>query len=86
MAETFEVIEGWRGMMVKLGLGSPGARGITAAAVSAVVAYAVGFPSASFRKDKSLKYWSLVKPGPDSTHAHFLVVPLVVGTAAYLFT
>lgn len=86
MAQVYEVIEGPRGMMVKLGLGSPGARAITSAALAATVAYAVGFPASSFNKDKSLKYWSLVKPGPDSTHAHFLVVPLVVGTAVFLFT
>lgn len=74
------------GVMVKLGLAKPAARGVTAAAVAAMAAYALKFPRQSFRRDGTMKPFRPLSPAPDATTSHFLLVPVVAGTAAYLFT
>lgn len=86
MSEIFETIEGPMGVMVKLGLAKPAARGVTAAAVAAMAAYALKFPRQSFRRDGTMKPFRPLSPAPDATTSHFLLVPVVAGTAAYLFT
>ena len=86
MSEVFETIEGPMGVMVKLGLGKPSARGCTAAAVAAMVAYALKFPQTSFRRDGTMKPFKPLSQAPDATTAHFLLIPVVAGTACYLFT
>ena len=86
MSEIFETIEGPMGVMVKLGLAKPAARGVTAAAIAAMAAYALKFPRESFRRDGTMKPFRPLSPAPDATTSHFLLVPVAVGTAAYLFT
>ena len=82
-----EVIEGWRGVMVAAGLGAPMSRALTAAMLTGVVSYSMKLPRRAFRSDGSLR--PSVHTGsyaPDDTDMHFLLTPLAVGTAVYLFT
>lgn len=74
------------GVMVALGLGQPSARGITAASVAALAAYAFKFPRASFRQDGTMKPFKPLSPAPDATTTHFLLVPVIAGTTVFLFT
>ena len=86
MPEIFEVIEGWQGVMVKAGLGTPKSRALAAAAVGALVAYGLKMPSSSFRRDGSARPWKAVSFDPEATHKHFLMVPVTAAVVAYLFT
>ena len=85
MAEV-HTVESWQCVAVALGLGRPWARGVTAASVAALVAYAAKFPRASFRRDGSLKPWSLISHDPEAVGAHFLLIPVAVGVGVTLFT
>ncbi len=86
MSEVFETIEGPRGVMVAMGLATPSSRGLTAAAIAAMTAYALKFPNASFRRDGTMKPFKPLSPTPDATTTHFLLVPVIAGTVVYLFT
>lgn len=86
MSEVFETIDGPMGVMVKLGLGNPSARGCTAAAAAAVLAYAFKYPRASFRRDGTMKPFKAFSFDPEATNKHFLLIPLAAGTFCFLFT
>ena len=86
MSEVFNTVEGPMGVAVMLGLKDPASRGVTAAAVAAMAAYAFKFPSTSFRRDGSMKPFKPLSPAPDATTSHFLLVPLIAGAGAFLFT
>lgn len=83
---TFETVDDIRGLLVKVGLGSPAARAFVLATATAAVAYVAKFPGAAFREDGSMKPLKYLSPEPDATHTHFLLVPVAVAGAAYLFT
>ena len=68
-----EVIEGWRGVMVTFGLGRPIQRAVTATVATGLAMYAAGKPASSFDRE-------------GRPHPNFLLIPLAVGTAAWLFT
>jgi len=86
MAEVFEVND-WRGIMVKVGLGSPTSRALVAATVVGGLAFLCKFPSCSFREeDGSMKPCKALSPEVDATYQHFLLVPLTAATVVYLFT
>lgn len=82
---TVETIEGWRGVMVKIGLGSPVARGIAAASVAALLSYGFKLPRAAFRRDGTLRP-AKGSGHPDATGTHFLLVPVTAGLVVFLFT
>ena len=87
MVQTQEVIEGWRGVCVALGLGNPGSRALCAALLTGVVSYALKMPSDAFRPDGSLRPAKQAgSRAADATGKHFLLTPVAVGTAVYLFT
>ena len=86
MSEVFETIEGPMGVAVKLGLAKPAARGMCAAAVAAMAAYALKFPRQSFRRDGTMKPFKPLSAEPDATTTHFLLIPVAAGTFCYLFT
>ena len=83
---VFVEVSGIRGVMVKLGLGSPLARGFVAGAVVAGATYLAKFPSAAFRDDGSMRPLKLLSPDPEATTTHFLLVPAVGAAAVFLFT
>jgi hypothetical protein len=84
--QTQEVIEGWRGVMVSVGLKTPMSRALTAGIASGAVAYAMKWPANTFRSDGSMRPHSSLSPAPDATAQHFILTPLVVASAVYLFT
>ena len=80
------MVDDLRGKLVITGLGHPFARTFVAATVVGVAAYATGFPRASFTDDGGLKPFKPLSRDPEATYAHFLVLPIAIGTAAFLFT
>ena len=85
MSTIYEVND-WKGMMVKMGLGTPGPRALVAATVVGGVALLAKWPSGSFREDGSMKAFKPLSPEVDATNKHFLLVPLGAAAFAYLFT
>ena len=80
-------INGYRGLMVYLGLASPLSRAFVTGAGVAAIQYVTKAPTAAFDEDGAIRPWSLMNPqNPESTDQHFLIVPLGVATAVYLFT
>ena len=86
MSQVIHTADDLCGILVKVGLGQPSARAFCAGTLAAGVAYLAGFPKASFREDGSMKPLKYLSPEPDAVTTHFLLVPLSVGVAAYLFT
>ena len=77
------VIEGWRGVLVSVGLRTPAQRAVTAALAAGAVSYALKMPGRSFREDGS------VRPtggSADATAWHFFLCPALVGASVFLFT
>ena len=86
MADVWEVND-WKGVLVKVGLGTPAPRALVAATVVGGLAFLLKYPACSFREeDGSMKPAKILSPEPDATHKHFLLVPLTAATVAYLFT
>ena len=71
--QSQEVIEGWRGVCVAVGLGNPLPRGFCAAAITGILAYTLKRPRSAFKADGSAR-------------ADFFWTPLAVGTAVALLT
>jgi len=63
-----------------MGLGSPMSRFVCAALASGLVTYTLKVPMDAFREDGTLR------PAGQGSAPHFLLIPLTVGTAVYLFT
>lgn len=73
--------------MCALGLGKPYSRAFVAGTAATLHLYAAGFPKQAFREDGSMRPFAPLTPGPDGvTTKHFLVLPLSVALAVYLFT
>ncbi|AUL80787.1 hypothetical protein [Pleurochrysis sp. endemic virus 1b] len=83
---TLPFVTDTRGAMVALGLGNPVTRAFVAGSIAAGVAYSSSFPQAAFREDGTIKPFKWVSPEPDATLTHFLLFPLVVAGATFLFT
>ena len=85
MSTIYEVND-WRGIMVKMGLGTPTPRALVAATVVGGVALLAKWPRGCFREDGSMKAFKPISPEVDATNQHFLLVPLGAATLVYLFT
>ena len=83
--QTQEVIEGWRGVCVSCGLGTPTSRALTAALATGAVMYTLKMPRKAFRPDGTPRS-STLSGAPDATATHFLLTPVAVGAAVFLFT
>lgn len=81
-----EAIQGIPGMLVKFGLATPMSRAFVAASLSGVAAYALGMPSGAFDEEGEMRPFQGISRSPHATYSHFLLVPVVAGTAVYLFT
>ena len=80
-------INGYRGLMVYLGLASPLSRAFVAGAGVSAIQYLTKTPNAAFDEGGALRQWSLFSPqNPEATDQHFLILPLGVAAAVYLFT
>ena len=84
--QTQEVIEGWRGVAVSMGLSSPMSRAITATVMSGAVFYALGYPAHAFTPQGSMRPHASLSADPNATRRHFILTPLMVGGAVALFT
>lgn len=89
MAKHQSVIEGWRGVCVAMGLGTPLPRGLCAGLLAGTVMYSLKYPRAAFRADGSLK--PIKQAGTRSADAvewnqHFLLTPLAVAGLVCLAT
>ena len=80
------VIEGVRGVLVKVGLATPLSRAFVIGTAVGLAAYAVGFPKASFDEKGEMRPLSLVSSAPTATKNHFLAVPIGAAALAYTFT
>ena len=81
------IIEGWRGVLVAGGLGTPAKRAVASMLAVGALAYVLKYPSAAFRSDGSMRPAKATgSSAADATNRHFLLMPLSVGTAVYLFT
>lgn len=81
------VIEGWRGIMVAAGLRTPSQRALTAFLVTGAVTYAMKYPKEAFRSDGTMRPASITgSRAGDATGRHFLLTPLAVASATFLFT
>lgn len=81
------VIEGWRGVMVAAGMGTPAKRAVTAMLATGAVAYAMKYPAAAFRQDGTMRPARITGArAADATDRHFLLMPLAVGALVFVFT
>lgn len=80
------VIEGWRGVCVSVGLGTPLARGMCAAVVAGMASYMFKYPRAAFRPNGTMRPSKSLSAAPDATGVHFILMPLVVGVAVASLT
>lgn len=80
------MIEGWRGIAVHTGLGTPLSRAFVAGTAVGIATYALKWPRESFDEEGQMRPLSLVSKDPSATKFHFLAVPLGAAVAAYLFT
>lgn len=84
--QTQEVIEGWRGVMVSVGLASPVARATCAGVLTGLGCYCCKYPSNSFRSDGSMRPHASLSVAQDATASHFILTPCMVAAAVFLFT
>ena len=87
-APAVEVVDDWRGMAVKLGLGTPLRRATLALGVTGGVLYLAKWPKGAFREDGSVKGHAALTPELDGTGIsdNFLFVPVAVAAGVFLFT
>lgn len=81
-----EIIEGWRGVMVSMGLGSPMSRAVTMGLLTGILSYSLKYPHDAFQRDGTIRPSAHMSPSPDATNTHFLLTPLAVATTTFLFT
>lgn len=88
MAATFAepTIDGTRGIMVHMGLGTPISRALVIGGTVGVLAYALRMPGASFDEKGEMRPFKPISKSPHATNAHFLAVPLGAAALAFLFT
>ena len=80
------VIEGWRGVLVAAGLRTPSQRALTAFLVTGAITYAMKYPKEAFRTDGTMRPARITSNTADATDRHFLLTPLAVASATFLFT
>ena len=79
-------IQGARGVLVKVGLGNPTARGFVAGAAVGVLAYSFRMPDCCFDEEGQVRPFKALSASPHATYAHFLLVPVVAAGAVALLT
>lgn len=80
-------IDGYKGIMVYLGLGSPLARAFVVGSGVAAIQYVTKTPGAAFDEDGAIRQWTMMSPkSPEATDQHFLILPIAIASAVYLFT
>ena len=76
-----------RDVLSKVGLAYPGARAFVAGVAVTSLLYCTGLPKGAFDEDGNIRPFSLMSAGPDAVCTkHFLVCPIAVTAAVFLFT
>ena len=86
MTNYVEEVTDVRGTLVKMGLGKPSNRAVCGGIIAAGVLLLAKFPEAAFREDGSMRPFKPLSAEPDATYTHFLLGPIAIATACYLFT
>ena len=86
MTISIEEVTDVRGQLVKLGLGQPTSRAYVGGTVAAGLLYLTSTPKAAFREDGTIRPFKPLSADPDATYTHFLLGPLAIAAAFYLFT
>ena len=73
-------VESLRDILVTVGLGSPVRRAAAVLGISLALAYVARLPTAAFAEDGS------VRPLQEATYQHFLVVPVALAAATFVFS
>lgn len=79
-------IQGPKGVLVKVGLGTPTARGFVAGAAVGVLAYSFRLPDACFDEEGQVRPFKALSASPHATYAHFLLVPVLAAGAVALLS
>ena len=82
MSTIIESTGSAREVLYNVGLSSPQRRFVAATCIAGVLLYALKTPPVSFKKDGTLKAFTPISSELETTYAHFLVFPLLVGLAA----
>ena len=73
--------------LVVLGLGQPTSRAFVAFVASASALYAAGVPKEAYDDSGNIRPFEPLTSGPDGVSTkHFLVLPVAIATAVWLFT
>jgi len=86
MTISIEEVTDVRGQLVKMGLAKPINRAVAGGTIAAGILYLTSTPKAAFREDGSMRPFKPLSAEPDATYTHFLLGPLAVAAALYLFT
>jgi len=86
MVSAVEEVNDVRGVLVKMGLGKPQSRAMCGGILAAGVLLLAGRPKAAFREDGSMRPFKPLSAEPDATYTHFLLGPIAIAAACYLFT
>ena len=80
-----DVVNDWRGIVVKVGMESPYKRAFVAFVLVAGVMYVGGLPRAAFDEEGNIKRFAPINVGPeDARGKHFLVAPSVAAACCGL--
>jgi hypothetical protein len=76
-------IQGARGILYYVGLGTPSSRAIVAATAVGLAAYAMGLPTAAFDEESGeMRPLKGLSSAPNATYYHFLAVPVSAAVVA----
>ena len=83
---TVTTVEDVRDILVTVGLGTPLRRAALALSVSLGLGYLGSKPSGAWDDEGNMRPFKLISQDPEATYNHFLVVPVAVTAAVYLFS
>jgi hypothetical protein len=79
-------VETVRDILVTVGLGTSMRRATAMLGISLALAYVARKPEGAFAEDGSMRPFKLISQDPEATYQHFLVVPVAVAAATYVFS
>ena len=79
-------VETVRDILVTVGLGTSARRATAMLGISLALAYIARKPSGAFTEDGSIRPFKGISQDPEATYQHFLVVPVALAVATYVFS
>jgi hypothetical protein len=83
---TVTTVESVRDILVTVGLGTPLRRAATVLGISLALAYLGRMPDGAWDDEGEMRPFKLISQDPEATYNHFLVVPVALTAAVYLFS